>query len=157
MIERIQPRRRTHLATAAVLLGLCGVTVHATRPAAAPEGLPDPATMRLDYRPGAYFPPEFPLHGEVRLLTSPVVEAGKRTRVKVEYTVGDMAIEEGMAIEIFKHFTSDVEQPRRRGPGLRLTRGAIRSDSTAIRHDSACTLFAQDHNESGIGLSISFR
>ena len=110
MTERIQPRRRTHLATAVVLLGLCGATVYATRPAPVPEGLPDPATMRLDYRPGAYFPPEFPLHGEVRLLSSPIVEMGKRTRVKIEYTVGDMAIEEGMSIEIFKHFTSDVEQ-----------------------------------------------
>ena len=116
MTERIQPRRRTHLATAVVLLGLCGATVYATRPAPAPEGLPDPATMRLDYRPGAYFPPEFPLHGEVRLLSSPIVEMGKRTRVKIEYTVGDMAIEEGMSIEIFKHFTSDVEQFQVAGP-----------------------------------------
>ena len=101
---------RTHLATALVVSGLCAVTVYATRPAPSPEGLPDPATMRLDYRPGAYFPPEFPLHGEVRLLTAPVVEAGKRVRVKIEYTVGDLAIEEGMSIEVFKHFTSDVEQ-----------------------------------------------
>ena len=101
---------RTHLATALVVSGLCAVTVYAARPAPSPEGLLDPATMRLDYRPGAYFPPEFPLHGEVRLLTAPVVEAGKRVRVKIEYTVGDMAIEEGMSIEVFKHFTSDVEQ-----------------------------------------------
>ena len=109
-VSRMFRGARTHLATALVVSGLCAVTVYATRPAPSPEGLPDPATMRLDYRPGAYFPPEFPLHGEVRLLTAPVVEAGKRVRVKIEYTVGDMAIEEGMSIEVFKHFTSDVEQ-----------------------------------------------
>ena len=34
---------------------------------------------------------------------------GRRHRVKVEYTVGDMELEPGMSLEIWKHFTSDVE------------------------------------------------
>ncbi|MBI1895694.1 MAG: hypothetical protein HYS04_04025 [Acidobacteria bacterium] len=70
---------------------------------------PDPAKRRMEYRPGGYFPKGFPLHGTVRLLTPPVAEAGRRVPIRVEYIVGDMTIEPGMAIEIWKHFTSDVE------------------------------------------------
>ncbi len=103
-------KTRKHLITAAVLAVVCGVVVTATRPAPEPQGLPDPATMRLEYRPGAYMAPGFPLHGSVRLLTSPVAEMGRRTRVRIEYTVGDMPIEAGMSLEIWKHFTSDVEE-----------------------------------------------
>jgi len=68
------------------------------------------AAARVDYRPGGWFPPGFPLHGSVKLLSSPVVEMGQRVRVRAEYTVGDMAVEPGMAIEVWKHFTSDVEE-----------------------------------------------
>ncbi len=75
----------------------------------APPGS-DPSGLRIEYRPGGYFPEGFPLHGKVRLLTSPVVEMGQRARIRVEYTVGDMPIETGMAIEVWKHFTSDVEE-----------------------------------------------
>lgn len=72
--------------------------------------LPNPARMRIEYRPGGYFPEGFPLHGKVRLLSAPVVEAGQRARVRIQYTVGDLPIEPGMALEIWKHFTSDVEE-----------------------------------------------
>ena len=70
----------------------------------------DPASRSIEYRPTGYFPKGFPLYGKVRLLTAPIVEMGKRYRVRIEYTVGDMAIEPGMAIEVWKHFTSDVEE-----------------------------------------------
>jgi len=62
------------------------------------------------YQPGAYFPPGFPLHGTIRLLSAPVAEMGQRTRVRIEYTIGDLAVEPGMEIEIWKHFTSDAEE-----------------------------------------------
>ena len=55
-------------------------------------------------------PPGFPLQGSVKLLTSPVVQAGERHRIRVEYTVGDIGVVEGEAIEVWKHFTSDVEE-----------------------------------------------
>jgi len=74
---------------------------------AAPD---DPSQRPIKYQPGIYFPDEFPLHGSVRLLTPPVVEMGQRVRIRVEYTAGDIAIEPGMAIEVWKHFTSDVEE-----------------------------------------------
>ena len=70
----------------------------------------NPATMPIEYRPGAWFPPGLELQGQVRLLSSPVVEMGKRERVRVEYTVGDLEVGPGQAIEIWKHFTSDVEE-----------------------------------------------
>jgi hypothetical protein len=66
--------------------------------------------MKIEYRPGGYFPEGFPLHGTVRLLSAPVAEMGQRTRVRVEYTVGDMPIQTGTALEVWKHFTSDVEE-----------------------------------------------
>ncbi len=66
--------------------------------------------QQIRYQPGAYFPDGFPLQGTVRLLTSPVVEMGQRARVKVEWTVGEMPLEQGMAVEVWKHFTSDVEE-----------------------------------------------
>lgn len=64
----------------------------------------------VKYQPGAYFPPEYKLHGTVRLLSAPVAEAGARTRVRIEYTLGDLAVGPGMAVEIWKHFTSDSEE-----------------------------------------------
>jgi hypothetical protein len=69
----------------------------------------DPARIKTEYRPGGFFPKGFPLHGKIRLLSAPVAEAGQRAPVRVEYTVGDMPVETGMAIEVWKHFTSDVE------------------------------------------------
>lgn len=91
------------------LLGLLGiVTLWGSRPAAAPDE-PNPALRPLEYRPGAFFPEGFPLHGKVRLLTAPVVEMGRRQRVRVEYTAGDLPLEPGISLEVWKHFTSDVE------------------------------------------------
>ena len=72
-----------HWVAAIVLAVALGITLYATRPAAQPEGLPDPATMRMEYRPGAFFPKELKLNGEVRLLTAPVVEMAARTRVRI--------------------------------------------------------------------------
>ena len=80
------------------------------RPATAGPESGDPASLRVEYRPGAYMPPGFPLQGRVKLLTSPVVQAGERHRIRVEYTVGDIGVVEGEAIEVWKHFTSDVEE-----------------------------------------------
>lgn len=67
-------------------------------------------TGKIEFRPGGYFPPNFPLYGKVRLLTAPVVEMGRRHRHRVEYTVGEIPVEAGMAVEVWKHFTSDVEE-----------------------------------------------
>lgn len=77
---------------------------------------PNPANMRIQYRPGACFPEGFPLHGKVRLLTAPVVEMGQRARVRIEYTIGDIPVGQGMAIEIWKHFNSDAEELQIRDP-----------------------------------------
>lgn len=102
---------RAHLATVATLAALAGALLLSR--AAAPEedsGLPNPARMRIEYRPGGYFPEGFPLHGRVKLLSVPVAEAGQRARIRIEYTVGDLPIEAGMALEVWKHFTSDVEE-----------------------------------------------
>lgn len=66
--------------------------------------------MKIEFRPGVYFSPGFPLHGKVRLLTPPIVEMGRRGRIRIEYTVGDLPPEAGMALEVGKHFTSDVEE-----------------------------------------------
>jgi hypothetical protein len=65
---------------------------------------------RIEYRPGAYFPPGFPLHGTVKLLSAQTVEAGSRNRHRVELTIGDMPVEAGTSIEVWKHFTSDMEE-----------------------------------------------
>ncbi len=64
----------------------------------------------MEYRPGGYMPPGFPVEGSVRLLTSPVVRAGERHRIRLEYTVGDAGIRAGETLEVWKHFTSDVEE-----------------------------------------------
>src|SRR6476619_7779306 len=69
----------------------------------------DLGNLKIDYRPGGYFPKNFPLHGRVRLLTAPVAAAGQRVPIQVEYTVGDMPVETGVSLEVWKHFTSDVE------------------------------------------------
>ena len=94
--------------TALTLLVIGGVSLWGNRPSADRDS-PNPASRPLEYRPGAYFPEGFPLHGEIRLLTAPVAEMGRRHRVKVEYTVGDLTLDPGMSLEIWKHFTSDVE------------------------------------------------
>ncbi len=70
----------------------------------------DPAIGPIEYRTGVYLPEDFPLGGTVKLLSPPVAEAGQRSRIKIEYTVGDTPVEPGMSLEIWKHFTSDVEQ-----------------------------------------------
>ncbi len=77
--------------------------------AVAEPGEKDPTALRIEYRPGAYMPPGFPLEGTVRLLTTPVVQAGERHRIRIEYEIGDAGVAEGEAIEVWKHFTSDVE------------------------------------------------
>ncbi len=103
---------RTHLLTLALLaLGVAAgyLSSRLVNTHAAPAD-PNPAREKLDLRPGGYFPPGFPLHGSVKLLSQPIVEAGQRTRVRFEYTVGNMAIEPGMSLEIWKHFTSDAEE-----------------------------------------------
>jgi hypothetical protein len=106
-MSRSNPRF-VHLLTFAGLTAAMGAAVLAHRP---PQnsGTPEPAGMKVDYKPGAYFPPGFPLHGRLRLLTAPQAEMGQRTRIRLEYTVGDLPIESGMTLEIWKHFTSDVE------------------------------------------------
>ncbi|MFQ5928404.1 MAG: hypothetical protein ACE5MK_01805 [Acidobacteriota bacterium] len=96
-----------HLFVLIVLIGLFATVAFETRSQNLEE---DSGVGQIEYRPGAYFPEGFPLHGQVRLLSSPVVEAGKRERIRFEYTVGDLPIERGMSLEIWKHFTSDVEQ-----------------------------------------------
>ncbi|MCB1019697.1 MAG: hypothetical protein KDC27_07195 [Acidobacteria bacterium] len=101
---------RRHAMTLLALACLAGAAVWANRPAPKRDGLPDPVTMRLEYRPGAWLPPGLELNGTVRLLTAPVVEMGQRHRVRIEYTVGDREITAGESVEIWKHFTSDVEE-----------------------------------------------
>lgn len=126
------------LAATAVLCGVLGLSLWADRTAPTPEGLPDPASMQLELRPGAYFPKDFPLHGKVRLLSSPIAEAGQRQRVQVEYEVGARGVAQGEAIEIWKHFTSDFEEfqtdsadrpayisAETTAPGVRLTERAF--------------------------------
>jgi hypothetical protein len=97
----------------AVLLaaGACAVLIVARRSASQfmPE-MNSPLGGKIELRPGGYFPKGFPLHGQIRLLSAPMVEMGTRNRHLVEYRVGDMPIETGMTIEVWKHFTSDMEQ-----------------------------------------------
>ncbi len=93
------------------------VFLHHDRPAGAEPGGTDPASLRLEYRPGAYMPPGFPLEGNVKLLTSPVVQAGERHRIRLEYAVGEAGVAQGEAIEVWKHFTSDVEGFQVEDPG----------------------------------------
>lgn len=104
--------RNRHILTAAALATAAGIALVAGRPPArkTATGAPNPGTMRVEYRPCAWFPEGFPLHGKLKLLTAPVAEMGQRTRVRFEYTIGaDMPIETGMTLEVWKHFTSDVE------------------------------------------------
>lgn len=105
-------KTKRRLAIASLLLVALGIGVIANTLVSQPPpaGGTDPGFMKIEYRPGGFFPEGFPLHGKVRLLTSPIVEMGKRERIRVEYTVGDMPIETGMTIEVWKHFTSDVEE-----------------------------------------------
>lgn len=102
----VRQRPATHLFTIVVAVAaLCFVVLIERGESQAAPGAPN-----IEFRPGGYFPAHFPLHGKVRLLTAPVVEMGRRHRHRVEYTVGDIAVEAGMAIEVWKHFTSDVEE-----------------------------------------------
>ena len=94
----------------AALAALLLAFLRTDRPAMAEPAGDDPASLRIAYRPGGYMPPGFPLQGEVRLLTAPVVRAGERHRVRLEYTVGEAGVAQGEAIEVWKHFTSDVEE-----------------------------------------------
>lgn len=87
---------------AVLICCLLGAVIWANRP--------DPTRIPVEYRPGAYFPPGSPLQGEVKLLSPPVVEMGKRHRIRVEYTLGERTIAAGESVEIWKHFTSDVEE-----------------------------------------------
>ncbi len=91
------------IAAGLILLGQFG------RLAEAEPDAQDPTTMPIEYRPGAYMPPGFPLEGSVKLLSTPVVQAGERHRIRVEYTVGEAGVRQGEALDIWKHFTSDVE------------------------------------------------
>jgi len=75
-----------------------------------------PLGGKIEFRPGGYFPAGFPLHGSVRLLSPPVVEMGSRHQHKVEVRIGDMAVEPGMTIEVWKHFTSDMEEFQTKDP-----------------------------------------
>ena len=97
---------------AAAAAGLAAFFVSAgfDRTATAEPGGTDPASLRIEYRPGGYMPPGFPIEGSVKLLTSPVVRAGERHRIRLEYVVGEAGVAQGEAIEIWKHFTSDVEE-----------------------------------------------
>lgn len=76
----------------------------------------DPSGFKFEYRTSGYFPEGYPLHGKVRLLTPAIAEAGQRVPVRVEYVVGDMGVEPGMSIEVWKHFTSDVEMFQTQSP-----------------------------------------
>ena len=88
----IGPVRKLHLvAAAAVGAGLL-LLLQGERPVAAVPGQPDPLGLPIEYRPGCYMPPGFPLQGSVRLLSWPVVEAGKRHRIRLEYTVGEAGV-----------------------------------------------------------------
>lgn len=69
-----------------------------------------PLGGKIEFRPGGYFPPGFPLHGSVRLLSPPIVEMGSRNQHKVEVRIGGTPIETGMSVEVWKHFTSDMEE-----------------------------------------------
>jgi len=111
MARPISHALRVHQARIAAVAALAALALLSRSPESQDQAdLPNPARMRIEYRPGGYFPEGFPLHGRVRLLSSPVVEAGRRTRVRIEYTVGDLPVEAGMALEIWKHFLSDTEQ-----------------------------------------------
>ena len=98
---------RTVLAAALAVLVLLGVRWSGAEPA---DSGGDPSRMRIEYRPGGYMPPGFPLEGRVRLQSPPVVRAGERHRVRIEYTVGEAGVGEGESLEVWKHFTSDVEE-----------------------------------------------
>ena len=99
-----------HFVAPALLTFSLIAVVYANRPADRAGKDFDPASARIDYRPGGYMPPGFPTQGAVKLLTAPVVEAGKRSQVRIEYTIGEAGAATGEALEIWKHFTSDVEE-----------------------------------------------
>ena len=109
-LSTIWPMTRVRFAVAAAAgVSLLALLYREPSPGAAEE-TPDPAGLRIEYRPGAYMPPGFPLEGTVKLLSPPVVQAGERHRIRLEYTVGEAGIAQGEALEIWKHFTSDVEE-----------------------------------------------
>lgn len=101
---------KMHLIAVAAVVVAVGLLLRFAGPADAAPEQPDPSSLRIEYRPGGFMPPGFPLEGSVKLLTSPVVQAGERSRVRFEYTVGEAGVAAGEALEIWKHFTSDVEE-----------------------------------------------
>ena len=52
----------------------------------------------------------------MKLLSAPVVEARKRHRIRLEYTVGEVGVAHGETLEIWQRFTSDVEEFRASDP-----------------------------------------
>ena len=105
------------LACAILILALVFITSRSHLQSQQPgKSSNDSALLRFRYKPGAYFPEGFPLHGQVRLLSEPVAEAGARTRVLIEYEVGDIPLTAGTRLEVWKHFTSDVEEFQTQDP-----------------------------------------
>ncbi len=100
---------KAHVLLAALVAAISLWYVAADRAARAGPGAEDPASLRMEYRPGGYMPPGFPLQGQVKLLSSPVVQAGERHRIRIEYEVGEAGVARGESIEAWKHFTSDAE------------------------------------------------
>lgn len=106
-------RIRVSIAAAAVL---CAAWLFTGKLRSQYGSVASPLGGKIEFRPGGYFPSGFPLHGSVRLLSPPVVEMGSRNQHKVEVRIGDMPIETGMTIEVWKHFTSDMEEFQTKDP-----------------------------------------
>ena len=106
----IGPVMSSRYRVAATLVTALALIVLWNATGAAEADRQDPAGLRIEYRPGGYMPPGFPVQGMVRLLSSPVVQAGERHRIRIEYTVGDAGVAAGESIEVWKHFTSDAEE-----------------------------------------------
>ncbi len=109
---------RVHLAVLAALAAAALLWAQIGGPASAEPGEGDPAGLRIEYRPGGYMPPGFPLEGAVKLLSPPVAQAGQRSRIRIECVIGDAGMAAGETLEIWKHFTSDVEQFQVADPSL---------------------------------------
>ena len=54
--------------TIVLVVGCAAVALWADRAGLQPSDIPNPADARIEYRPGAFFPPGFPLQGTVKLL-----------------------------------------------------------------------------------------
>ncbi len=101
---------RVYLALLCALVAAALLWAQLGSPAQAEPAGEDPASVRIEYRPGGYMPPGFPLEGSVKLLSSPVAHAGERSRIRIECTIGEAGMAAGETLEIWKHFTSDVEE-----------------------------------------------